>query len=107
MIRQEPHSAFGAPDNLLKSGDKSPADCEVGIADVVNFACHSVPAIYKNAIACSGLDRLWVLDDSPWELWEALSGNELASFHLPKAILLTVAGIPNPIDEEVGYKKGR
>lgn len=81
--------------------DQAPADGEEGIAGVVQLAGLAVPAVDEEAVPRGGGDLARVLDGLPRDLGERVALGVGAALHGPEAVLLAVAAVPDPVDEEV------
>ena len=94
-------------EGALEACDEAPADGEEGVACVVHLAREAVPAVNEDNVAVGRGDGLGVLNRLPRHLREGAAPDDLAALRLPEAILLAVARVPNPVDEEVADVEGR
>ena len=90
-------------EGAAEAGDQTPADSKVGVAGIVHLASEAVPAVHQDAVAGLGLDLLRVLDRLPGQLGEGLAGEHLAALLGAEAVLLRVARVPDPVDEQVAH----
>lgn len=88
-------------EGAAEARDEAPADGEEGIAGVVQLAGLAVPAIDEEAVPRGGGDLARVLDGLPGDLGERVALGVGAALHGPEAVLLAVAAVPDPVDEEV------
>lgn len=63
------------------------------------------PPATEDIISSVGLDSLGVLDELPRQLGECLAVESAPSLLGPEVVLLTVAGIPHPIHEEIYHRQ--
>ena len=61
-----------------------------------------IPTVYENAVTNSRWYGPWVFYRLPRKLREGFPLHKRSSFLLAKSIFLGIAGIPNPVDKEVG-----
>lgn len=89
----------------VEASDQTPAESKVHVASVVNLASVLIPTIAEKSVASVGLDLLGVLDSLPGELRESLAVHLEAALLGTEHVLLRVAGIPDPVGEEVASKE--
>ena len=91
---------------LLEAAGDGPCNSKVDVTGVVNLPGESVPAVDEDCVALCRSQGFRVIDCLPRELRKCLAHDHLALFSLAEAVLLRVAGVPNPIDEAVADKHG-
>lgn len=104
----------------VEPSDETPSQGEEEIASVVNLAgksiCKSRIRLVSPILLCGkgkltppinqdrailSFDSLGVLHGLPWQLREGFSQNHASTLLLTESVLLTVCGIPHPVDEKV------
>lgn len=88
-------------EGAAEAGDEPPADGEVGVAGVVDLAGEAVPAVDEDGVAARRRDGRRVAHRLPRQLREGPARHEGAALRGPEAVLLAVAAVPHPVDEEV------
>ena len=69
--------------------------------------CIPIPPIGQYTVTGRGFDRPRILHRLPGQLGKCFPNHQRPSFFLSEAILLAVAGIPDPVDKQVGDVKER
>lgn len=88
-------------EGTLEATDQGPSRCKIRIARVMNLPRLAIPAIAEQVIASLSGDGDRILDLLPWQLRERLAIESGATGPGAEHILLGIAGIPNPVDEQV------
>jgi len=103
-----------------ETSDQAPVQSEVEVASVVNLASLAIcnqnisihaaralhrntltPPINKNLRTVGRGQSLGVLHGLPRQLRESVTGDQGAALLLTEAVLLTVGGVPDPVDKQV------
>lgn len=82
--------------------DQTPRDGEVHVAGIVDLPRHLVPSITENRVARVRSDFLRIGDGFPGELGESGAFDRVTAFFGAEEFGLRVAGVPDPVHEEVG-----
>lgn len=94
-------SCDGKNERETKGGDERITH-KIHVTRVMDLPRIPIPSIHQNAIPRLRLDCLGILDGLPRQLRERLALYQGAALHLAEPVLLRVARIPDPVDEEVG-----
>lgn len=75
---------------------------EIHVTGVMYLPRMPIPSIHQDAIPSLRLDCLGILDRLPRQLREGLALHQGPTLHLAEPVLLRVARVPDPVDEQVG-----
>lgn len=93
-------------ERALKPRDQPPVERKVDVARVMHLARQPVPAIGQDLVAQPRLNGARVLERLPRDLGERVAQAEGAALGGAEAVLLAVAAVPDPVDEEVAGEEG-
>lgn len=95
-------------ERAAEARDQAPVQRKVQVTGIMHFTRQAVPAGNQDCAAAGGLDNVWVVQCLPGQLRECLAEDGCATLHLAVAVLLTVCGVPHPVDKQIcNVQKGQ